>query len=164
MLSIALLSAVVVGAVGYDIYDRHHQVHRESILSWGAAGDNYHMAVATHEIQGAAKTHRLMLIIRPNLMGTDPMTDTNIGKSGLFTIAGSVVVLALPTMTPLRMAPNQENFMDFNAVLLPIGVGPERIRSLADVVDLGGSIFQSRATSVRAGAPIDPSNQSTPVK
>ena len=33
MLSIALLSAVVVGAVGYDIYDRHHQVHRESILS-----------------------------------------------------------------------------------------------------------------------------------
>src|ERR1700688_10965 len=122
------------------------------------------MAVATRDIQGAAKTHRLMLITRPNLMGADPMTDTNIAKSGLFTIAGSVVVLALPTMTPLRMAANQVNLVDFNTVLLPIGVGPERIRSLADVVDLGGSIFQTRATSVMAGAPIDPSNQSTPVK
>jgi hypothetical protein len=153
MLSIALLSAIVVGAVGYDIYDRHHQIHRESILSWGAAGDNYHMAVATHDIQAAAKTHRLMLILRPNLMGSDPMTDTNIAKSGLFTIAGPVVVLAIPLTTPLRMAANQVNLMDFNAVLLPIGVGPERIKSLADVLDLGGSVFQSRATIRDGGCP-----------
>jgi hypothetical protein len=163
VLLIALLSSVVLGAVGYDIYDRRHQVHRENVLSWGAAGDNYHMAVATHDVQAAAN-HRLMLIIRPNLMGTDPMTDTNIAKSGLFTIAGPVVVLALPTATPLRMAINQVNLMDFDAILLPIGIGPERIRSLADVVDLGGSIFQTRATSVMAGAPIDPSNQSAQAK
>jgi hypothetical protein len=57
-----VLSAVVVAAVGYDIYDRHNQSRRENILSWGAAGDNYHMVVATHELQGLEKSHRLMLI------------------------------------------------------------------------------------------------------
>jgi hypothetical protein len=97
-------------------------------------------------------------------MGADPMTDTNIAKSNLFTIAGPVVVLAIPLTTPLKMAINQVNLMEFNAVLVPIGIGPERIKSLADVVDLGGRVFQARGTSVMAGAPIDTPNQGLPTK
>jgi hypothetical protein len=150
-----VLTVIVVGSVGYDIYDRRNQVHRESVVSWGAAGDNYHMAVVTQGLEEFAKTHRMMLILRPSLMGIDPATDTNIAKSTLYTISGSVVVLAVPAATPLKMVPNQLNFMDFNAVLLPIGIGPERIRSLADVTDLGGKVYQTRATSVMAGPPVD---------
>ncbi len=158
----ALLSAIVVGAVGYDIYDRHHQVYRDNVISWGAAGDNYHMVVATHDLQDLTKTHRMMMIVRPNIMGPDPMTDTNIAKSGLFTISGSAVTLAVPASSPLRMVPNQLNFMEYNAVLIPVGVGSDRIRSLADVLDLGGKLFERRGSSVMAGSPIDSS--ATPAK
>jgi hypothetical protein len=158
----ALLSVIVVGTVGYDIYDRHHQVYHDSVISWGAAGDNYHMIVTTLDLQDLTKTHRMMMIIRPSIMGADPMTDTNIAKSGLFTISGPAVALAIPVSTPLRMVPNQLNFMEYNAVLIPNGVGSDRIRSLADVVDLGGKIFQTRGSSVMAGSPIDAS--ATPAK
>lgn len=54
---------------------------------------------------------------------------------------------------------NQVNCMEHNAVLLPVGVGPEPIRMLADVVDLGGAVF---ASSVIAGAPINSAPQSSP--
>jgi hypothetical protein len=161
---IACLSAVVVGAVAYDIYDRRHRTHLESVLSWGGVGDKYHMIVSTHDLQGLAKTQRMMLIMRPVLLGADPMTDTNIAKSGLFTIAGPAITLAVPSNTPLRMVPNQPNLIDYNAVLLPIGVGPERIRTLADVVDLGGAVYATRATSVMAGPAIDTANPSPPAK
>lgn len=150
-----VLSAVVVAAVGYDIYDRRTQVQRDAILGWGAAGDNYHMTVDTHELQGLEKSHRLMLLVRPQLIGTDRITDTNIGKSGLFTISGAAVTIALPANVPLRMVPNQVNFMEYNAVLLPVGIGPERISSLRDVTDLGGKVFQSRGSSVMAGAALN---------
>lgn len=159
----AALTAIVVGAVGYDVYDRNHQVQRDSVVSWGAAGTAFHMAVTTHDLQNAAKTQRMMLILRPVLMGSDPMTDTNIAKSGLFTISGPTVVLAISSLPPLLMAADQMNFMEFNAVLLPVGVGPERIRSLADVLDLGGRIYQTRATSVMAGAPLDQVPQVPPL-
>jgi hypothetical protein len=149
-----VLTAVVVGAIGYDIYDRHHQIHSENVLAWGGLGDNYYMTVATREFQDQAKTTRLMLIVRPAIMGADPMTDANIGKSNLYTISGPVVTLTVPTSTPLRMVPLQPNMMDYNAVLLPLGVGPERIRTLGDVVDLGGKILEGRATSVMAGPPV----------
>jgi hypothetical protein len=155
LILMALLSAVVVGAVGYDVYDRHHQVHREDVLSWGGVGDSYYMILATHSLLDQAKAMRLMLIVRPNILGTDRMTDTNMGKSGLFTISDPTVALALPTNTPLRMVPNQLNFLEYNAVLLPLGVGPDRVRTLADVVDLGGKIFETRASSVMAGPPMD---------
>jgi hypothetical protein len=88
------------------------------------------------------------------------MTDNNIGKSGLFTISGPAVAIALPTSTPLRMAPSQVNLMEYNAVLRPVGIGPERILSLRDVTDLGGRVFQSRASSVMTGPPLnEPQNQ-----
>jgi hypothetical protein len=150
----AILCAVVVIAVGYDIYDRSRQRHIENVLAWGGLGESYYMTIATHELQGSAKTMRLMLVVRPAILGVDPMTDGNIGKSGLYTIAGANVTLAVPMNTPLRMVPQSLNLMDYNAVLLPLGTGPERIRTLADVLDLGGKIFEARATSVMAGPAI----------
>jgi hypothetical protein len=155
LILMAMLSAVVVGAVSYDIYDRHHQLHRENVPSWGGIGENYHMIVATHELQDQTKTMRLMLIVRPSLLGADPMADTNIGKSGSFTISGASVALAVPANTPLRMVPNQLNVLEYDAVLLPLGIGPDRVRTLADVIDLGGKIFETRGTSVMAGPPLD---------
>jgi hypothetical protein len=159
-----VLSVIVVGSVAYDIYDRHHQVHHDTVISWGGAGTNYHMVVATHELQDVAKTQRMMMVVRPNLMGIDPLTDTNIGKSGLYTITGPAVTLVVPTNTPLRMVVNQPNIMEYIAVLLPVGIGPERIRTLADVIDLGGRIYQTRGSSVMAGSPIDPSTLPVPAK
>ncbi|WP_315711646.1 MULTISPECIES: hypothetical protein [unclassified Bradyrhizobium] len=99
----------------------------------------------------------MMLIIRPNLMGADPMTDTNIGKSALFTIAGPVVTLALPGRIPLQMVPNQINMMEFYAVRVPVGVTVDRIRSVGDVIDLGGTIVLRSGAAIMAGAPTDQS-------
>jgi hypothetical protein len=61
-------------------------------------------------------------------------------------------------MTPLRRVPNQLNLIDYNVVLLPVGIAPERIRTLADVVDLGGAIYATRAASVMAGPASDIAN------
>jgi hypothetical protein len=160
VISMVALTAIVIGAVGYDIYDRHHQVRSERVLSWGGAGTDYHMTVSTRELQDKAKSMRLMLIVRPVILGADPVTDVNIGKSGLYTIAGPVVTLTVPMSTPLRMIPLQPNLMEYNIVLLPVGIGPERIRTLADVTDLGGSVFEGRGTSVMAGpALLDPASK-----
>ncbi len=157
LLIVCGLVIIVLSVVGYDIYDRRHPLVGPSLVSWGGDLNAYHMTVTTQGLLEYSKTHRLMLIIRPNLMGADPMTDTNIGKSALFTIAGPVVTLALPGRIPLQMVPNQINMMEFYAVRVPVGVTVDRIRSVGDVIDLGGTIVLRSGAAIMAGAPTDQS-------
>nr|WP_157872583.1 hypothetical protein [Bradyrhizobium sp. ORS 278] len=158
---VCALAAVVLSVVGYDIYDRRQITAGPSLVSWGGDPNAFHMTVTTQGLQEYAKTHRLLLIVRPNLIGVDPMTDMNIGKSPLFTIAGPVVTLAIPGRVPLHMVPNQVNMLDFYAARVPVGVTADRIHSVGDIADLGGAIVLRAGAGIMAGPPVDQSPSPT---
>jgi hypothetical protein len=124
------------------------------IQEYGERPDALYMSVNSHLLLTYQDKFKMMFIANVLYADIDIMTDTAIDKSALYTITGSLTVLAIASPSHLRVVPppgSSETFKintSFSLVVIPNNVSPEQVRSLSDVTRVGGKIIESRGRDV----------------
>lgn len=157
---IGLFMVLTWAAAGVDIYSRSHAASVAygdlPIPAWGVnQPQTYYLVLDTRPLLQYADKNKLMLIVRVPYSDRDMMTDTVIEKSIAYTIRPGALTLAVPSQHILRFVLGVETPVEYDLVMVPASIGPDDIKSLGDVVRLGGKLLTSRGTAV-TGAPPPP--------
>ena len=94
-----------------------------------------------------------MLIVRAAFIDIDRISDLKIEKSGAYSIPSERLSMALVSTGKMKLAANLPNIVEWDVVLLPSQIPPDKITSLGDVTSLGGKILAVRSAQVMGGAP-----------
>ena len=154
MASFMLLTWAVAGI---DIYDRHFHVPTfipGLVQGYGHTPPKvFFMNVDGSKVYSFHSSHKLMMIVRAVFADVDRMTDRNIEKTGVYTITNSPLTLAVVTTGKMKLAALAPNTVEYNLILLPSNVPPDRITDLEDVEQFGGKILANTGQTVFGGPP-----------
>jgi hypothetical protein len=153
---------IAILAYGADVADRLGLMelsNREPfILGWGRHNDAFAEFVNSRSLASEKNRFHLLLILNVPHSDIDPMTDTHIVKSTVYTITGGIMTLAanvsvsdhLRVLVPPTKQPGDtfDVFVNYYTALIPSGISQEQIRTLSDVEPLGGRIISASATTV----------------
>ena len=155
-----LPAALAILAVGFGYYDRHYNSlgsFQKLILSWGISLPfSYYAVVDGSAIQNEAYYFKLLLILRVPYAEKDPMTDTVIEKSELYTIEPQPIVLAHNSEHILKLLLNTATPITFTIGMIPVNISRDDIKSLSDINKVGGRILDQASTAIVAGPPPSP--------
>ncbi len=153
-------------AVALDLYARQSmpQISQTGLVqSYGHQPPKaYYMNINSSQLRNHSNESKLMLIVRAVFADVDRMTDQRIEKSTPYTIVGDQRTMALVTSSRMILAANAPNLVEYNAILLPSNISPERITTLADVERVGGKILVTQGQTVIGGPPDEPPTASIP--
>ena len=143
---------VAIAAVGFGYYDRRYGASPSSqplITSFGTTPPrNYYAIVNGAAIIEYATNFKLMLIVRDKFADIDEMTDTDIEKTGLYTIEPQFMTLANASNHVLNRVLNANVLVIFYIALIPVNYSKDDIKSLADIGKVGGKLLESGSTNV----------------
>jgi hypothetical protein len=129
------------------------------VLSWGRAPGpfGFQMLVNSKQLLAYRDKYKMIIIINCPEASIDPVTDTAIAKSVLYTITGAITPLTIPMVQKiehLRVIPPTDSKGEFYVtvafylVIIPSNLSPEQILTLSDVQNLGGKIIGSSAAGI----------------
>jgi hypothetical protein len=160
ILSIAF--PIAIAAYAFDIADRLGWITlkeaSDPILGWGVNNDTgtFWISVNSRPLLTYRNDYKIMEVIQIPFANVDKMTDMHIEKSVLYTITGGPMVVALTLSSPSHLGATWQNIIpdkaqlltNFTLVLVPSDLSPDQIRSLSDVLRLGGKIIGTGAENV----------------
>jgi hypothetical protein len=165
-----VFAIIACGATGLDYYDRHFSATDRpvEIDVWGFADNSqtYFMSFNTKALLEYKTSNKLMMVVRTAYPDRDRMTDTNIEKSGLYTIDGNPVALAHRSSGVLVFPALQPVLVEFWLVLIPATYPPDSIKSLSDVEKIGGKLLAIKGaliTGAPSTTPVPTSPPATPL-
>jgi hypothetical protein len=149
---IGILMLLTWAAVIVDMYTRPRLTIAEAqIINYGMDGPVTYHAIVQLRNWVEYKTDKAVLITRTVFADKDRMTDEWIAKSVAYTIDNTQLTLVTVNKEQMRYAINIGNLIEFNFAVIPAHISPDQIRTLNDVVQLGGKLL---ATSVQGGVAI----------
>jgi hypothetical protein len=111
------------------------------------------MQIEGEPINRFAEDNYVMLIVMNNWLGSDIYQDSNIEKSGKYTILPGTITMSFNGMGVIRYASGIANSLQFFAVMVPNAISPNQITKLADIKILGGHILASTGEGVIGAMP-----------
>ncbi|MCP4618476.1 MAG: hypothetical protein GY844_18825 [Bradyrhizobium sp.] len=150
---IAFCALIAWGAVLYDKVTQGNELPDTYVEGWTASPPVYLMQVNAKPLLRFKDDFKLMTLARVNFVDRDPMTDTVIEKSGLYTITGSTIPIGFNTSNVLRFAPLQPNGIQLFLLLIPKNYSPDNIKALGDVEKINGKILTVRGQTIIGGPP-----------
>jgi multidrug transporter EmrE-like cation transporter len=122
------------------------------LTGWGISGNSIFAAIETDALINYEKTSRLMFISRVADHTIDGKLDKGIVKSGAFGIRGGALQIqaAMPDDFMKHAISASGGWLEFHVVMVPKGIQPEKIASLADVDNVGGRDLESRGYMIPA--------------
>jgi hypothetical protein len=151
---IVLLSLIIVGQSYYSLTGRHAGAMPDTIAGWGinagATQDefSYSMTVDARQYMEYKDDYHLMLIVRIPYANIDGMSDTAIEKSAIYKIVDGPILLAHVNGKKLKVFVSGSLPIQYDLVLLPDKITPDKINSLGDVEALGGKILATREQTI----------------
>jgi hypothetical protein len=150
---VAICALFAWGAVLYDKFIQSSELPDTYAEGWTASPPVYLMQVNTKPLTRFKDDFKLMTLARVNFVDRDPMTDTVIEKSGLYTITGNTISIGFNSINVLRFAVLQPNTVQLFLLLIPKNSSPDNVKSLGDVEKIGGKILTVRAQVIIGGPP-----------
>ncbi len=147
--------ALVWAAVGIDYFTRP-EIAAAVLIDYGIDNQAQFHGVAQFRNWKDYQKFKGMLITRTVFADRDRMTDDWIAKSIAYTIDKPLIVMVAITKGEMRFAVNLPNLIEYNFVVIPAEISPAQIRTLGDVLTLGGKILAVNSQGGLMGAPPAP--------